>query len=571
MKNIIKCDLCVIGGGMAGLSTAISAARHGVKVVLVQDRNVLGGNASSEIRMWIRGASSQFPEYAEGGLVEELALDNMHYNPQMNFHLWDGVLYNKVVSEKNITYLPGTTCIDAEEENGKIKNITVWELATYKKHVIEADYFADCSGDCVLAEFTSAKFMQGREAKEAFSEDCAVEQADTCTMGNSCMLQLRKTDQEIPHTPFPFEREDIDELLKKRVTLSKEGYETQNFWWLELGGNKDALKDAREINKELLSTNFAVYSKVMEKTKDAKQKWTLDWIGFLAGKRETRRYVGEYVMTANDVEKGTKFPDEIAYGGWPMDDHDPKGLYAESANRNIYPKAPYAIPYRALYSKNIENLFFAGRNISATHMAMSSTRVMATCSMMGQAVGVACFVAKKYGVSPKGVGAYIDEVQQTLLKDDCYLLHTERKAFIKGFGKERNLGEKNEVKTLKVGERLEVVFPKTQCEKIRLVFDSDLTRSYIGEEKGFLGFNLRRYPMLAYSAQGEVMMHTPPSLVKEYRLQVKKNGVWEELETKENFNRLVFLDVDAEIEGVAFTGLSTYGDENIRLFSLDVV
>ena len=118
---------------------------------------------------------------------------------------------------------------------------------------------------------------------------------------------------------------------------------------------------------------------------------------------------------------------------------------------------------------------------------------------------------------------------------------------------------------------MEFIFPKTQCEKIRLVFDSDLTRSYIGEEKGFLGFNLRRYPMLAYSAQGEVMMHTPPSLVKEYRLQVKKNGVWEELETKENFNRLVFLDVGAEIEGVAFTGLSTYGDENIRLFSLDVV
>lgn len=573
MEKVIKCDLCVIGGGVAGIGVAVTSARLGLKVVLVQDRNVLGGNASSEVRMWIRGAGLRFPDYAEGGLVEELALDNMHYNPQMNYHLWDGVLYNKVKAEKNITLLLGATCIGAKEEDNAVKEIEVWELQSYTKYKIQAKYYADCSGDCVLAEFTSAEYMQGRESASEYGEQCAVATPDKYTMGNSAMLQMHKTDADLSAQPFPFERTDVDALCDRRVKLKDHDFRIENFWWLELGGNKNALKDAREINEELLSTNFAIHSKIMRDNKDSKQKWALDWIGFLGAKRETRRYKGDYVLTATDIENLQQFDDEIAYGGWPMDDHDPNGFYAESPNRNIYPDTPYAIPYRCLYSKNIKNLFFAGRNISATHMAISSTRVMATCMSLGQAVGVACAIANKYGVSPREVNGHIDELQQTLLAMDCHLLHTQRKAVLDGFGKERNIGGVDETKRLKVGERLVYEFPKTHCKGVRIVFDSDLQRKYIEKllPESHFRFTLQKYPMLAYNGLEETLMQTPPSLVKDFTLEVKKNGVWERVETKENFQRLFMQNIDAEIEGVAFTGNSTHGDSEIRLFSLDLV
>ena len=159
-----ECDLCVIGGGMAGICAAVSAARKGLSVILIQDRNVLGGNASGEIRMWIRGAGAAFPEYKEGGLIEELALDNMYYNPSLNYSLWDAVLYNKVVMEKNIRLLLGTTCIGATCENNKITGVRAWQLASYVTYEIKADYFSDCSGDCILAEFTDAETMQDGKA-----------------------------------------------------------------------------------------------------------------------------------------------------------------------------------------------------------------------------------------------------------------------------------------------------------------------------------------------------------------------------------------------------------------------
>ena len=569
MEKVLNCDLCIIGGGVSGIGAAVTAARLGVKVVLVQDRNVLGGNASSEVRMWIRGAGLRFPDYTESGLVEELALDNMHYNPQMNYHLWDGVLYNKVKAEKNITLLLGSTCIGAKQEGDTIKEIEVWEMQSYTKYKIQATYFADCSGDCILAEFTSAEHTQGRENASEYGEECATSTGDTNTMGNSCMLQMHKTDAELSHTPFPFEREDIDELCDKRVNLKNHDFRIENFWWLELGGHKNALKDAREINEELLSTNFAIHSKIMRENKG----WALDWIGFLGAKRETRRYKGDYVLTATDIQNAQKFDDEIAYGGWPMDDHDPKGLYANVANRNIYPETPYPIPYRCLYSKNIKNLFFAGRNISATHMAISSTRVMATCMSLGQAVGVACSVAKKYGVTPREVGAHIDEVQQILLDNDCYLLNTQRRTTIKGYGKERNIAGADERKTFAIGERVVYEFPKTKAKGVRIVFDSDLQRKFIEERlpENHFRFTLQKYPMLAYGGLEETLLPTPPSLVKDFTLEIKKDGVWQTVETEENFQRLFIKDIDAEIEGVAFTGKTTHGADEIRLFSIDLV
>ena len=457
-----KADLCVIGGGISGICVAVSAARKGVKVILVHDRNVLGGNASSEIRMWPRGACTHFPEYREGGIFEEIALDNMYFNPEMNYSVFDAVLYNKVVSEKNIKLLLGTTCIGAKSKDGKITSIKAWQLASYNTFNIKADYFADCSGDCILAEFTDALYMQGRESKDEYYEPHGKDVKDNKTMGNSCLFQLRKTDKTVTNKPFPFEKELDTTAINKRINFNNNDYLHQNYWWLELGGNKDALKDADQINHELISLAFSTYSH-MVKTTGGKSGWTLDWVGFLAGKRETRRYVGDYVLTENDLLNSKKFDDEIAYGAWSLDDHNPDGFYGTEPNVKTLLNAPYAIPYRSVYSKNISNLFFAGRNISVTHLALSSTRVIATCAIIGQAVGNACVVAKRHGVLPRQVGInFIDELKQEILLDDLLLLDTKRNKkidFNSGF--ERDFGDSKNGKTLDLNTEFELELENT--------------------------------------------------------------------------------------------------------------
>lgn len=568
MKSInLKADLCVIGGGLSGISAAVSAARKGVKVILVHDRNVLGGNASSEIRMWPRGAARHFPEYLEGGLFEEIALDNMHYNPEMNYSVFDAVLYNKVVSEKNIKLLLGTTCINANCKDGKIISIKAWQLSTYNTFKIKADYFADCSGDCVLAEFTEALYMQGRESKEEYLEPHAQDIADKKTMGNSCLFQLRKTNKTVIHHPFPFEKGVAQRSINNRVDFNSTDYTCQNFWWLELGGNKDALKDADQINHDLISLAFSTYSQMVKNTK-GKSGYTLDWVGFLAGKRETRRYIGDYVLTENDLIESKKFDDEIAYGGWSFDDHNPDGFNGDNPYRiKIIPKKPYAIPYRSVYSKNINNLFFAGRNISVTHLALSSTRVIATCAIIGQAVGNACAVAKRHGVSPRDVGIkHISELKQEILTDDLLLLDTERNKnleFTKGV--ERELNGQDDVKVLDIGQEIKINFNKTKCKKVRLVFDSDFARSEFSSPK------LKQFPMQCYNSCGKERIKTPSSLIKDFTLKIRVDGAWQTYDIKDNFQRLVFLPVDGIADSLTFTAKKTHGATNARIYSIDVI
>lgn len=556
---VLHCDLCVIGGGMSGIAAAVTASRLGLKVVLVQDRNVLGGNASSEIRMWIRGAGMHFPEYREGGIIEELALDNMHYNPNLNYSVWDGVLYNKVVSEKNITHLLGTTCIGADYKDNRIVSISAWQLQSYNKYEIKATYFADCSGDCVLSEFVPIKVMEGRESKSQFHEELASDKADLATMGNTCMLQLRRG-KEKSCPAFPFEK-DIGELIDKRINVKNNDWENENFWWLEFGGEDDALKNAEKHNATAISAAFSAYRHIKENAGDSFD-WSLDWVGFLAGKRETRRYVGDYILTANDLLDSVEFEDEIAYGGWSLDIHYPKGLYAKDANIHYHIKKPYAIPYRCIYSQNIDNLFFAGRNISVTHLALSSTRVMATCAMIGQAVGAACFVAKKYKETPRGALKYITEIQQTLLAHDCLLLNTKRQGVLCQ-NEERTFSKDNRIK-LEKGEWWKREFSPRFVNKIRLVFDSDFARKYIKDS------TLKYFPTLCYNGSRQKVKE-PPTLVKDFTIRYRIDGKWKEKNVVGNFQRLVFIDVFETIDAIEFVGNATYGNEKILFYSLDII
>jgi len=426
-KQILHTDLCVIGGGLAGMCAAIAAARGGARVVLMHERPVLGGNASSEIRMWISGALG--PNNRETGIVEEIELENFRRNPTKNYFLWDTILYEFVLREKNIQLLLNCTCMDAETEEGafpygrdrRIISVTGYQMTTQKFYEVHAVNYADCSGDSILAPLTGAHYREGREGKDEFDEPTYVEVHDDLHMGMSCLMQGRETPQKIPFTApewaMKLTEEDFNHCNPDVYT------ESENFWYLELGGNRDAIGDTEEVAHELISLSLGTWDHIKNSGHHNADNWELDFLSFLPGKRESRRMVGEYTITANDVLQNTPFDDAVAYGGWPIDDHFPAGFFHHGQpNTNICPSAPYSVPYRALYSANVSNLFFAGRNISMTHMAMSSIRVMATCALLGQAVGTAAALCTQHSAVPHDIFlSYLTELQDNLQAADCFL------------------------------------------------------------------------------------------------------------------------------------------------------
>lgn len=583
-QTLIKTELCVIGGGVSGLAAAVAAARRGVKVVLINDRPVLGGNASSEVRMWIRGAGTRFPFHREGGIVEELALKNIKYNPTLSYAVWDSVLYDTVTAEKNIRLLLNASCTGAQTRDGKIVSVSAWQLTTYKEITVEADYFADCSGDGVLIDFTGAKYRQRREARAEFNESYAPEKASTGVMGNSCILQARETLRPVPYTAPAFARKFSEkEFIHRFDTTVRDSFKLNNFWWIEIGGERDTLKDAEEIKSELLAAAYGVWDYIKNSGKFDSECWELDWVCQYSGKRESRRYIGEYTLTQNDIENATAFSDEIAYGGWSMDDHNPLGMNTSAPPNIHYPfDRPYPIPFRCLYSKNVKNLLFAGRNISVTHLALSSTRVMGTCAMLGQAVGTAVSIMNQKKQLPNEFDG-ITALQKALTDDDCYLLNTPRKVsdVIKSAvtnctdaqkeilfnSNERELNEGDvPYITLKKGETKEFTFKQTFVSKIRLVFDSDFQR------KGIRDYYTRQFPLKLNIKLDDENVNMPAELVKSFRLEVLENGKWQTVcSENDNRRRLVYADVFKTIGGIRFTGLETYGSENIRLISLDIV
>ncbi|MBQ3074513.1 MAG: FAD-dependent oxidoreductase, partial [Clostridia bacterium] len=354
-------DICVIGGGIGGMFTAISAARQGAKVALMHDRPVLGGNASSEIRMWISGAGTRVRDLQETGIMEELQLENMYRNPKRNWSLWDALLYEKVRFEPNIDLILNCTCNDSETEKGVIKRVRGFQLTTYTWHEVEAKIFVDSSGDSILAPLTGAEFKVGREAKEEFGEEFGLEKTDPHTMGMSILLQCRETDHPVSFTPpdWAYDFPDDDAMNNKPHNLYAIN---TNFYWIELGGMQNSIDDTEEIRDELLKIAFGVWDHMKNHGDHGAENWELEWIGFLPGKRESRRYVGDYVLTQHDVETCPRFEDTVAYGGWQIDNHLPGGFYMDAKGGAHLQKRrlsePYSIPLRALYSKNVDNLMF---------------------------------------------------------------------------------------------------------------------------------------------------------------------------------------------------------------------
>ncbi len=561
MKNIeYKTDLCIIGGGMAGLCCGIAAARHGIRVVLIHDRPVLGGNASSEIRMWICGSHGK--DNRETGIIEEIMLENFYQNTALKFPIWDSVLYEKAIAEENLTLLLNSSCLDCTMNGSSIESVKAWQSNAETFHIVRARYFADCSGDSVLSTLSGAKYMYGREAKSDFGETIPPDKADKKTMGMSCLFQIRETDHPVRFTPpkWAYKYESDADLP------FKDHDRDNNFWWIEVGGEWDCIHDTDRCRNELLKICYGVWDHMKNYGDHGVENWELEWIGFLPGKRESRRYVGKYIVTQNDVESGGRFEDTIAYGGWSMDDHFPQGFYYKDGHPTIYhpAPAPWGLPLRCMISENIENLCFAGRNISVTHAALSSSRVMATCAVLGQALGTAVSYAVRDNAALENVD--IKKLQQTLAEDDCFIPRYKRElprltraaacsAEVVRNGTER--GEQN-CWVGKKGDIIEYEFDSdTEISGIRLVFDSDLNRDYHNMPCS--------YPLV------QTKFKLPETLIKEYKIEIiSENGAVESLYIDDNHQRFVKHKINRKANKIRFVPIKSWGCDELRLFDFEI-
>lgn len=585
-------ELCVIGGGLAGLFAAVSAARYGRKVVLMNDRPVLGGNASSEIRMWVRGARGR--NVNETGLIEEAALENIRANPTMNFSKWDAVLYNMAVAEPNIELLLNCSCLDAEmSEDGKsIVSATGWQTTTQKFHRITAKLFADCSGDSVLAPLTGAEFRMGRESRDEFGEDIAPERSDEHTMGMSCLLQARETEHEVKFTPPAFAVKYTDDNPPPRLGRGdRTAWQNDNFWWIELGGMFDSIGDTELMRERLLPITFGVWDYIKNSGHYDADRWELDWVGFLPGKRESRRYVGDHILTQHDVRAEGRFDDIIAYGGWSMDDHHPAGIETDAPPTIFHPApSPYGIPYRCIYSKNIDNLMFAGRNISVTHAAVSSSRVMGTCAVLGQALGTAAALALEKQTTPRGVGRYIGELKQRLMRDDCFLPFNRcelssitRSARIEcssgadtspltnGYTRTCETADgtvSDNIFLCGLGDSITLTLPqRTHIESLRLIFDSDINRdSFAG-----LGWYAPDFPMRCNIKRSDPQLFIPKTLVKSYTVELYDREWRTVYSDSSNCKRLRKIPINAEGSALRITFTETNGSERVGIYELEII
>ncbi len=445
----LNCDVLVAGGGPAGVPCAIAAARTGARVILCQDRPVLGGNASSEVRMHIVGANGTgrfdrgealVTEARESGIIEEIRLENSVKNPQRSASIFDLILYDKCRTEPNLELMLNTAVIGCEMVGAKISEAIAERPSTEDRFRISAAVFIDSTGDGRLGVEAGAVFMEGREARDEFGESLANEDADDQRLGSTILLQARKHPGMMPFVApswiRPFSKEDLKLRLYSNPGEEAPTHE-YGYWWAEWGGKLDTIKDNEVIRDELLAIALGIWDHIKNgpgaETFQA-EHWALDWIGFLPGKRESRRFVGQHILTEDDLLSSEPFRDAIAFGGWSLDLHPPEGVDAPEIEPCIQHSVPhlYDIPLRSCISRDVENLMFAGRNVSATHIAFSSTRVMATCAAIGQGVGTAAAIAVAKGQSVSELATDDDcmkSIQAQLVKDDAYLigkaLHSE--------------------------------------------------------------------------------------------------------------------------------------------------
>jgi hypothetical protein len=579
-------DIVIVGGGFSGVCAAIAGARHGAQVALIQNRPVLGGNGSSEVRMHVCGADyhATRPDARETGILEEIMLENKRKNPQYSFSIFDTVLWEMTHFQAGLDLFLNSHLTEVTMQENRIIKIKVIQLTTEKVLEFEAPLFVDTTGDATLAFLAGAEYMIGREGKDVFGETDAPDHSDHYTMGSSLLFRAVDLGKPVPFEKPWWANSYTEADLQYRLHQDP----SFGFWWVELGGGEwEIIADDDKIRDELLKAAYGVWDHLKNGGDHQADNYALDWVGFLPGKRESRRIVGDYILKESDLLAGMIFPDAVAYGGWPIDLHVPEGIrnLAAEPTQYIHLKDLYTIPYRCLYSKNIANLMVGGRAISASHNAFGSSRIMATCALVGQAIGTAAALAIAKRLSPRDLSNNIQELQQQLLKDDCYIpgfknedpsdLARSAKVACSSEtadgvapnvlnGVNRKVKEQSNCwisKEIKEdGEWLALEFDAPiQPREVRLTFDSNLNRM-------IMMTNQRNH--LERQLAG-----VPPELIKDYRLEFYRGSELVHAEMiAGNYQRLRVhsLPQGLRCDRLKIQVLATHGDKQARIFEVRV-
>ena len=430
-------DLVVVGGGISGTCAAISAARNGLKTALVHERSMLGGNSSSEVRLFPEDTARHSTWIKESGITDEIHTEERVRNWEpyleglMNCH-WDLVLYEWSVREKNLTLFLNTTVREVEMKDAShILAVHGIQLGTEKTFIFEAPLFIDASGDGVVGYRAGADFQWGQEPRKQYHEPLAAEQPDKGTMGNTLFFRARDTGK-----PIVFKRPDwaIEIDSEKQLTSRGHTFIEGGYWWIEVGSPMHPIKDNEEIRHEALRQLLGLWDHIKNRCEHRSRaaNYALEFVGFWPYKRESRRILGDFVIRQQDTQDPQTHGDDIAYGCWGVDIHVPGGILKQDvppypppstdANWERYGTYPYGIPLRACYSRNIRNLMTAGRPISASYVAFASSRVLPTGAIVGQGVGAAAALCKQHGCDPRTLAKeHARELQQLLLRQDAFI------------------------------------------------------------------------------------------------------------------------------------------------------
>lgn len=436
-------DLIVSGGGLAGTCAAISAARSGIKVALVQDRPVLGGNGSSEVRVWPEGHTNKelFPHV--GDIVNEILPT---VNRKFPGEVLNGVAAsyyddtrkkNIVLNEPNITLLLNHRVIGVDTKGDEITSIVIQSTITSNRLKLKGKLFADCTGDAIVGYKAGADYEYKAEnlmgSSNLFNvldttnkeEVLACECKDKSALALKC--EIGDFDQPFPRCPWALDLSDKPFPGRKGVeTFGKEGLQSfANMWYWESGFNKDQVNEIELIRDHNFRAMYGAWD-VLKNVDKMYPKHRLGWSAFIAGKRESRRLMGDIVLDAEDFRKQRKFEDSAFPCSWHVDLHSPKKEFKNGFEGNEfiadYTRGAeykygdvYWAPYRTLYSRNIKNLFMAGRCISVSKTGLGPVRVMKTCGMMGEIVGKAAAICIHKSTNPRGVYThYLNELHNMM-------------------------------------------------------------------------------------------------------------------------------------------------------------